>query len=251
MDPSSASSDTPEASSGSGDDGGDHESNQNIEHHDNHYDSDDGPHMPGAYFPGPARSPGRVSVYPQPGRLHPRPFNPFGPVEPIAPRVTRGSDGVRRPIGGAGFAGRGVSGADISRGIRGVRLGYAARGAYAGRGIGRTLVEAQGDGNGRDEDAAQHLLGEHGGGGDISADARPSIEEIEQAQGDGLGAGSSISRGLNALRIGYPGRGAFRGRTLAGGFRGIPPRGRRGTPGTDEDPNAGSPTYELNPEQPQ
>src|ERR1700733_11910360 len=109
----------------SGDDG-DNDIHQVAEHHNNGRDLDDGPQMPGAYPPAWGR--GRVGVYPQPGPLHPRLVNPFGPapVEPIAPRVTRGAPVVRPP-----------------RGIRGVRIGYAARGAYVGRGIGRTLVEGR------------------------------------------------------------------------------------------------------------
>jgi hypothetical protein len=243
------SSDASEASTGSGDS---NESNRDVEHHDNPYDSDDGPQMPGAYFPGLAHSPGRVGVYPQPGRLHPRPFNPFGPVEPIAPRITRGSDGIRRPIGRVGFAGRAVPGGHIPRGISGIRLGYAARGAYAGRGIGRTLVEAQDGRSGADEDPANSLR-QRSGGEDTLAEAEPGIEEIEQAQGEGLGADSrsSASRGLSGLRVGFASRGAFRGRALAGGFRGIPPRGCGGALGTDDDPTAGSPADGLNHEQSQ
>jgi len=165
------SSNKPNVSPGSGDDG-ENDVDQVVEHYDNRRDPEDGPQMPGAYPP--AGGPGRVGVYPQPGRLHPRLVDPFGPapVEPIAPRVTTGAPVVRPP-----------------RGIRGVRLGYAARGAYAGRGIGQILVEAQ----------------------------RDTVEEQPETQG------------------------AFRGRVLAGGFRGLPPRGRGGAPGTNENPADSSP----------
>lgn len=222
---------------------------QGLDHRaDDHHTPDDGPQMPGAYPPGSARGRGRVGVYPQPGPLHPRPFNPFAPVEPIAPRVARGADMARRPMGRVGFAGRGwrghtraIPGAvgshsldggptpgteiprvnaddvaeqeisyNIPRGIRGVRLGYAARGAYAGHGIGRALVEAR-------------------GGAESQSSEQSPREELDVSGGDSSGPTGE-----------HAGRGAFRGRTLAGGYRGIPTRSRGGAPGSNEDHIASS-----------
>lgn len=149
----------------------------------------------------------------------------------------------------------------IFRGLRGVRIGYAGRGAYRGTGFGRVLMQAQGGDHANDQDAAEgggetengkgdaQTLRLRGGGDADDADqptSEPSTQSTstpehfstpasdaetsqDQEQGEGTSTDSNhVPRGLRGVRIGYAGRGAFRGtgvgRQLAGGFRGLPPR---------------------------
>lgn len=131
-------------------------------------------------------------------------------------------------------------------GLRGVRIGYAGRGAFRGRGFGRVLA---GDTPDAEDDASASSpatsgdrapLRERGGGpgpgGSASTQPEPDADEETEDQAPG-GSQSQVPRGLRGVRIGYAGRGAYRGngfgRVLAGGFRGLPPR-RGGGGGTSD-----------------
>lgn len=134
-------------------------------------------------------------------------------------------------------------------GLRGVRIGYAGRGAFRGRGFGRTLVgdtttpaddnvdtSSPGAVSGRTGGDPAPLR-ERGGGSGPADDAptQPETETEQDADEEEAQGGSQVPRGLRGVRIGYAGRGAYRGngfgRVLAGGFRGLP--SRRGGAGTD------------------